>query len=209
MQRLGRNEEIRMTKELENETELEEKKEEETKSFTQEEVDKLLQSNGDKRVSSALETAQAKWEAEYTSKLETERSEAEKLAKMSEEERYKAELNKQREEFEAEKQQFQKERLENQTIKELSANNLPVDFANYLLADSAEDIKTNIDTFKNQWVNAIEAAVNERLKGNTPNGSNVAGSTMTKKEFGLLNIHDRNKMFKENPDAVKQILTGK
>lgn len=179
---------------------------EEVKTFTKDEVDKLLQSESDKRVSKALETAKSKWEQEYQKKLEVEKSEAEKLAKMSESERLQAEFEKQREAFEAERKEFQRERLEAQTVKELSQSGLPVQFATYLMADDADTIKINIDTFKSQWQQAIEEAVNERLKGSTPKSANVAGKTMTKQEFAQLEYHQRAEFMKKNPDLVKRLL---
>ncbi|MDW0112163.1 DUF4355 domain-containing protein [Sporosarcina saromensis] len=179
---------------------------EEVKTFTQEEVDKLLQAETDRKTTKALETAKAKWEQEFEAKLQAEKSEAEKLAKMSEEERHKAELAKEREKFEEERKAFHRERLEAQTVKELSQSGLPVQFASYLMADDADSIKGNIDTFKTHWQKAIEDAVNERLKGSTPKSANVAGKTMTRQEFAKLNYHERVKLMEDNPDVVKQFL---
>lgn len=180
----------------------------EVKTFTQEELDKLLQAEGDKRTTQALATAKAKWEQEFQQKLESERTEAEKLARMSEAERLQAEFDKRVAEFESKQAEFQRAQLESQTIKELSQSGLPIEFANYLLASDAESIKTNIDTFKAQWVSAIEKAVDERLKGSTPQTSNRQAGTMSKLEFGRLDIHTRTKMMQENPEMVNQILAG-
>ena len=55
----------------------------EGKTYTEEELQKLIQSESDKRVTQAMKTAEQKWQREYEKKLEDEKSEAEKLAKMS------------------------------------------------------------------------------------------------------------------------------
>ena len=176
-----------------------------TKTYTQEELDKLLQAETDRKVSKALETSKAKWQQEYEAKLQAEKSEAEKLAKMTESERYEAQLKAEREQFEKERAEFKKAQLEAQTIKELSSVGLPTEFSSYLLADDAETIKSNIDTFKTKWIDAIEKAVDERLKGSTPQTSNKVATTLTKDQFGKLNYHERAKMLQENPNLLQEL----
>ena len=51
--------------------------------------DKKYQSECDKRVAKALETAKGKWEADYQTKVEEAKTEAEKLAKMNSEQKAK------------------------------------------------------------------------------------------------------------------------
>ena len=175
-------------------------------TFSKEEVDKMLQSETDKRVSQAIATAKAKWEEEFNQKLESEKSEALKLAKMNEEERYKMELEKQKAEFETEKKQFLRERMELETVKELSALNLPTDFAKYLLADTAEEIKQNIQTFKTHFEQALEKAVSEKLQGTTPKTStNKDVKVVTKEEFNKLNYAERMAIYEANQDLYKQL----
>lgn len=175
------------------------------KTFTEEEVQKLLQAETDRKVSKALDTAKSKWQQEYETKLEQEKSEAEKLAKMSESERYEAQLKAEREAFEKERAEFRKSQLEAETIKQLSSVELPTDFANFLFADNAETIKSNIDNFKTKWTEAIEKAVDERLKGSTPQTSNKVAISINKEQFGKLNYHEREKMFKENPNLLQEL----
>lgn len=179
--------------------------EEEVETFTKDEVEKMLQSEADKRVSTALKTAKEKWEQEYTSKLETEKSEAEKLAKLSEEERFQVKLNQEKEQFENERKEFMKHKMELQTVKELQANDLPVEFADYLVAEDAESVRANIETFKTAWVSVLENAVEERLKGKTPTQTNKQQTTLTKEEFANLSYNERLALFKENPELYKQL----
>ena len=123
-----------------------------TKTFTQEDVDSLIQ----KRLDRALKKAQE------------EKEEAEKLAKMSEAERQKAIFKKEKAEFEAERKKYQREKLELEVTKQLSSKGLPVEFSNYLLGDDAEDSFNRIKEFEVKWQQALENAINQRLKGNTP-----------------------------------------
>lgn len=179
---------------------------EEVKTYTEEEVQAMLQKETDRKTTKALETAKSKWEAEYQAKLETEKSEAEKLAKMSEAERFNAELLKQKDAFESERAQFNREKLELQTVKELAAEGLPTEFSSYVLADSAETIKENIKTFKTKWQAEIEKAVDERLQGRTPKTANKPnGEVITKEQFSNMGYNERLNLFNSNPDLYEQL----
>ena len=179
---------------------------EEIKTYTEEEVQAMLQKETDRKTTKALETARSKWEAEYQAKLEAEKSEAEKLAKMSEAERFESELSKQKEAFETERAQFNREKLELQTVKELSAEGLPTSFSSYVLADSAEQIKDNIKNFKSMWQTEIEKAVNERLQGRTPKTANKPnGDTITKEQFDKMGYAERLNLFSTDPDLYEQL----
>ena len=179
---------------------------EEVKTYTEEEVQAMLQKETDRKTTKALETAKSKWEAEYQAKLETEKSEAEKLAKMSEAERFEAELAKQKDAFESERAQFNREKLELQTVKELAAEGLPTEFSSYVLADSAETIKENIKTFKTKWQAEIEKAVDERLQGRTPKTANKPnGEVITKEQFSKMGYNERLSLFNSNPDLYEQL----
>jgi len=137
---------------------------------TPEELQALLQAESDKRVSQALNTAKAKWEAEFGEKLETEKKEAARLAKLTAEQREKELFEKQKAEFDKQQQAFQREQMLNSTMIELQKEALPVQFAEYLLADTAEQVTENITAFKSKWQEALQKAVDERLKGTTPKG---------------------------------------
>lgn len=173
------------------------------KTFTQEEVNKLLQSESDKRVSSALATAKEKWMKE----LEAQKAEAEKLASMSQEERIKAEVAKEKELFESERAKFLKEKMEMQTIKELATEKLPVEFVNFVVADTAEEVKENIKLFKEAWSEAINNAVSERLAGKIPTDQNTASNiaVMSKEDFAKLPYKKRAELLEKDPDFLKKI----
>lgn len=183
-----------------------EDKKDEVKTFTQEEVEKMLQAETDRKVSKALETAKAKWEQEYDEKLKQEKSEAEKLAKLTEQERLKLEFDKKMEQFESERKQFLREKLELQTVKELSAIGLPADFSKFIVAETADEIKTNIDTFKKHWEQALEKAVNEKLSGTTPKTATKKDNvTVTKDQFRKMTYQEKLDLFNSNKELYEQL----
>ncbi|MGB3160385.1 MAG: DUF4355 domain-containing protein [Carnobacterium sp.] len=179
-------EELKLQKEKE---ELEKK--EEAKTFTEEEVAKMVQAETDRKTTKALETAREKWEKEFKEKLEAEKSEAEKLGAMTADERAKAEFEAERAQFELDRKTYQLEKLELQTVKELSAEGLPTSFSSYIMADKAEDISINIKNFKSKWEQALSDAVEEKLKGKTPLVQSSTGISITKEQFNKMDYKAR------------------
>ena len=162
------------------------------KTFTQEEVDKMIQ----KRLSRERKDIEAK--------IEAERQEAERLAKLSEAERQKAMFEKQVAEFEATKRAFEQEKLLNETSKQLASKNLPIEFAEMLKADDAESTFENIKIFEAKFNEAVERLVNERLKGNTPKvKSDVSG--MTKETFNKMSYQERLALFNSDPELYDKL----
>lgn len=155
------------TNETKDTTETQETK---TLTMTQEELDKII--------TKRLERERQK--------AETEKLEAEKLAKMSAEEKAKFELDKQKNEFEKERQKFQNERMELEITKQLSNEDLPVSFAKYLMSDNAESAMSNIKEFKTLWTNSLETEVNKRLKGTTPKSGGSANKEVDPFLKGLM-----------------------
>ncbi|WP_129692325.1 DUF4355 domain-containing protein [Gottfriedia acidiceleris] len=138
-------------------------------TYTEEELQAKLQSETDRRVTEALKKQQAKWEEDFKTKLETEKKEAQRLAKLSAEEQEREKFDKERKEFEAEKLQHQRDALELQTTKILADKKLPTQFASFLITENdADKVKAHIDSFEQTFQSAVQAAVEERLKGSAP-----------------------------------------
>lgn len=195
-------EEVKTIEETKTETEVE------TKTYSQEELDKLLQSETDRKVSKALETSKAKWLEEYQAKLEQEKSEAEKLASMSAEERAKTEFEKERQKWLKEKSTFEKEKMKLEATKLLSNEGMPISFVDYVIGDTAEQVNENIKTFKEAWKVALEETVTEKLKGKSPAGSSLQNKdivNMTKEEFGKLPYKERTRMLQIDPEILSKL----
>jgi Domain of unknown function (DUF4355) len=167
--------------------------------------EKELQSEIDKAVTKALKTRDSKWEEKLQERIEKERSEAERLATMSHEERLKAEIDAERKQFEDERKLFLRERLELETVKQLQTEGLPTNFSGFVIGETADVTNQNIKAFKDAWVNAIENAVNERLKGDTPKSSNGKVSAVTLEEFRKMGYHQRVELQAKNPELYAQL----
>lgn len=189
---------------MENETK-QETKEVKTVTLTEQELEARMQSEADRRVSKALETAKAKWETEFAQKLELEKAEAEKLARMSAEERARAKEEKEKEEIMKELEKYRQKEMIWETSRQLKEQELPADFASILVANTAEETSNNIKIFAENWQKSIEAEVNRRLaNGATPKASTGTAS-ITKEDFQKMNYQERVNLFNENPELYKQL----
>ena len=163
------------------------------KTFTQEEVDKMIQ----KRLSRERKDIEAK--------IEAERREAEELAKLSEAEKQKKLFEKKVAEFEATKRAFEQEKLLNETSKQLASKNLPIEFAEMLKAQDAESTFENIKIFEAKFNEAVERLVNERLKGKTPKAQTGAVDGVTKEAFNKMSYKERLELYNSDPELYNKL----
>ena len=133
------------------------------KMFSQSELDSIIEKR--------LGKEKAKWEK----KIKEEADEAARMAKMSEAEKQEALFIKRVQEFEEREAAFneaqaalQREKMLNETNKQLSERGLPLNFAEHIMADTAENTLANIDAFEKEWQAAINKAVDSKLRGSTP-----------------------------------------
>ena len=167
-------------------------KQPEEKKFSQKDLDKIVQQRLDREMK----------------KFKQELSEAERLAKMSEEERAKLEMDKLKAEFEAEKTKFQKEKLELEATKILGKEGLPVDFAPLLLGEDADSTHKNITAFKSAFQGAVEKAVEEKLKGGyKPKKADGVISGVTVDQFKAMSLVERQDLAEKDPELYNKLKT--
>ena len=137
----------------------------------QAEFDRRIQ----KAIGTAVANAQEKWKTLSDEKL----SEAEKLAKMTKDEKEEYMRQKERNEFEKEKAAFEREKLLVEVKKELQTQNLPLEFSESLVNISdAGKIKAAIAEIKKVWDAAIAEAIKDKARQDPPTeGGRSAGST--------------------------------
>lgn len=135
------------------------------------------QSEFDKKVQKSLETAKAKWEAEQ----EAKQSEAEKLAKMKDDERRNYELEQARKKQEEAELKLSAYELKEEAIKMANVPETQVDVSLLNLIDfrsiKAEQVETTIKNIKRVFDSAVETEVNKRLKETTPKTVNANSSS--------------------------------
>lgn len=168
---------------------------EEAKTYTQEEVLALLQSETDKRVTAALKTQQKKFDKQLS------------LSKLDGDERAKAEKDNRIAELEEQLAQFHIERNRSELKSVLSSRGLSAEFADIVaINDDIEASQANIDKLDKLFKAAVKAEVEKRLAGNTPKGNGATGSgEMTKDDFRALPFAEQQKRLNANPDLAKYL----
>lgn len=170
------------------------------KTYTEAEVQALLQSEADRRVTSAL-----KKQAE---KFQKEQAEADKLRDMSDAQRKEYDYNKRVEELESKEKEFNLMQNKLSASKVMAERGLPVNFVDYIVADDAETMMTNITAFEKEWKAAIADAVSARLASSSPKTATTTQTGLSVESFKKMSVAQQAEIYKTNPELYKQ-LTGK
>lgn len=157
--------------------------------FTQEEVNNIVEKR--------LNKEKNKWKNEV--------DQAKRLAEMSAEDRAREEFRIKQQQFEEEKAAFEKEKLLVQTQKELSAKNVPIEFADMLVKEDAEATKAAIDVFAQLYNQSVEKGVSNKMKGRPPKTKQTPSDGLDRAAFMKLSLAEQQKMAKENPERYKEL----
>lgn len=168
---------------------------EENKTYTQEEVLALLQSEADKRVTAALKKQQKKYEKELS------------LSKLDGSEREKAEKDNRIAELEEQLAAFTIEKNKSELKSVLSARGLSAEFADIItINEDIEAAQANIDKLDKLFKAAVKAEVEKRLAGNAPKGNGGgAPAELTKEAAKKMSMAELNKLAQEQPEVFNKL----
>lgn len=159
------------------------------------------QAEFDRRVNKAIKTAVTNAEEKWKALTDDKLTEAEKLAKMTKEEKAEYRAKKAEKELEDLKKMNARTELAKTARKMLADENIniPDELLSNLVADDAEGTKTAVESFAKMYKEAVQAAVKEAIKGKPPKAGTGGGNTITKEQ--IMDIKDpieRQKMIREN-----------
>ena len=167
--------------------------EQQPKTFDELLKDKTYQSEFDKRVAKALETAKGKWESDHQAKLEEAKTEAEKMAAMNEKQKADYERDKQLKALEQRERDITTRELKATAYETLAEKGLPKELAEILNYTDADQCKASIDAVEKAFQSSVEKAVNEKLRGNNqPPKSGGKGGDNTVFGFGFTGVRPKN-----------------
>lgn len=166
------------------------------KTFTQAEMDEIIQ----QRLKKA--------EKSYARKMQEKLDEAEKLRQMNAEQKAEYEKEKQEAEIADLKAQLNRNALEKVASKLLSEAGIVADdeILSFVVKEDAEGTQEAINRFSSLVNDIADKKVSEMLKGNTP--EKVEGNLkapMTKEEFRRLSYTEQAKLYQENPELYAQL----
>lgn len=170
------------------------------KTYSQAEVDAMIQSEADRRVNQAM----SKKEREMAKKL----TEAEKLAKMSEEDKYRYQLEQKEQELAAKEREFTLRDNKIAAMKVMAEKSLPVELVDFVVNEDANIMDANIKLLDKYIKNAIASEVKTRLASPTPKAGLASDTEYTKESFAKMGYKERLDLQRNNPELYKK-LAGK
>lgn len=156
-----------------------------------------------KAIAAEIAKARASWEAEQAEAIEKAKSEGERLAKLTKDERAKEEEAKRIQAIEERERALaiKEMRVATQTL--LSEEGLPGEFNDFVIDETAEATKEKIGTLRQIFDKAVEARVDERLTQKAPR-KGTGPVSMTKAEImAIENDEERQAMIAANIGLFK------
>ena len=167
-------------------------------TYTKAEVLKLLQQEGDRRVTDALKKQAAKYEKQLS------------LSKLDGDERAKAEKDQRIQELEELVKQMTIGNNKSEIKSVLGSRGLSPEFADLIvITDDIEEAQANIDKFDSLFKAAVKAEVEKRLaaSGGTPKGSAAHNNSgeITKELFKKMTLTEQARLSRDNPELYKKL----
>lgn len=169
----------------------------EVKTYTQEQVDEMLQKETDRRVTQALQ----KQEKKNAEKMR----EAEKLARMNEEEKYKYELDQREAAIAAKEKELALMENKNEASKILAEKGLSLTLVDFVVAEDADTMATNIKVLEQAFKASVKAEVEKRMGGSTPKKTSAVNKAITSEEFSKLPYSEMIALKQQNPELWRQL----
>lgn len=171
---------------------------EENKSYTQEEVLALIQSEADKRVTDALK----KQEKKYQKEILKQKS----LVGLDEESRAKAEADQKIVDLEEQLTQYRLSATKAEIAKVLSNRNLDANLVDFVVTSSDEDeCLEKIETLDKIFKAMLKKDRESNLRGNTPKSTVGLDGSITKEQFKKMGIAEQSQLATNNPELYKQL----
>ncbi|MDC0801534.1 DUF4355 domain-containing protein [Clostridium paraputrificum] len=149
------------------------------KIFTQKDVDKLIQER--------VAREQAKWEK----KVQDERTEAEKLAKMNADQKAEYEKQKREDELAKREKDITTRELRATAYETLAEKNLPKELVDILNYSDAEQCNKSIEAVEKAFQSAVEKAVNDKLRGGNPPKGGQGSNNQSTFGFNFMGVRPR------------------
>lgn len=169
----------------------------ETRTYSQEEVDALLQAETDRRVTSALKKAEEKNKAKV--------KEAQKLAEMNSQQKYEYELEQREKAIEEKERALSLAENKNEASKILEEKGLSLQLVDFVVAEDAESMNENIKLLEKAFKASVKAEVEKRLGTSTPKKNLPPDDVITKERFVSMSLAEQAELYKNNPDLYNQL----
>lgn len=180
-------------------TEQEQGQEQEVKTYTQDEVLKLIQSESDKRVSEALKTQQKKFEKE----LNKQKS----LVGLDEQARLKAEQEQRISDLQEELSKYKLANTKAEISKVLNNRGLDANLVDFVVtSEDTDECLEKIETLDKIFKSMLKKEIDSRLKSNSPKNSIGLDSNITKEQFQKMSLAEQSALAKNNKTLYDELI---
>lgn len=180
-------------------TEQEQGQEQEVKTYTQDEVLKLIQSESDKRVSEALKTQQKKFEKE----LNKQKS----LVGLDEQARLKAEQEQRISDLQEELSKYKLANTKAEISKVLNNRGLDANLVDFVVtSEDTDECLEKIETLDKIFKAMLKKEIDSRLKSNSPKNSIGLDSNITKEQFQKMSLAEQSALAKNNKTLYDELI---
>ena len=163
------------------------------RTFTQEELNDIIEGR--------LAKAKKAWDKELADK----QSEAEKLAKMDADQKKTYEFEKKLKDLEKREAEITRRELKNQALEMLEQKNLPKSLVDLLNLTDADSCKASIDAVEKAFSQAVQADVDNKLKGDRPITKAPGAKTYTKEQINNMSAAEINANWEAIQESLKKI----
>lgn len=166
------------------------------KTFTQEEMDNIIKGR--------LARERKAWEKELTEK----QTEAERLAKMTDDEKRSYQSKKREKELDEREAAINKRELMAEAKATLEGKGLPQTLADLLDYSSAEACNESINKVSAAFQSAVETSVTDRIKGGKPITKVPSNSTLTLESIKSMSAEEINRNWDQVQEVMKSSKKG-
>lgn len=170
---------------------------EESKTYSADEVQKMIE-EGRKQ---ALEEANKKADERFQNKLK----ESEKLARMNESEKFQYELEQREKAIEEKEKALALAENKNEASKILADKGLSLSLVDFVIAEDAETMNSNIRLLEKAFKDSVKREVEKRLGSSAPKKNLPPDETITKEQAKKMTIIQRQNLLNSNPDLYKTL----
>lgn len=152
---------------------------------SKEDLQKLIESESDKKLDKALRKREEKWQSELDAKVQQALKEDKRISQLSETERVEEQLTQREKDLMERENKIKLMEIRSDAVAELNERQIDTRFSEWLLADNADDTFANIKRFNEILDAVINSAVKESTRQEAPRlgGSNIVSSNGSSNSF--------------------------
>lgn len=167
------------------------------KTYTEEEVQALLQQETDRRVTSALKKQEKKNQEAVR--------EAQKLAQMNEQEKFQYQLEQREKAIAAKERELALMENKNEASKILADKGLSLALVDFVVAEDAETMSANIKILEQAFKQSVKAEVEKRMGGSTPKKAIPSNKPITQEEFANMSYGEMLALKQQDPELYRRL----